>query len=140
MGHTERIRVVYADVDAMGHVNHAKYFTFMETARVFYYQKLAGQSRLEDLDIIVAKATCEFLRDLVFAQELEVTVWASHVGSTSFAFSYALLNQSKEWVARGETVQVSYDYARRSKKPIPEPLRSRLLEEMREGSGLPSPT
>ena len=139
MAHTERIRVVFSDVDAMNHVNNAAYFSYFETARTFYYLELTGRNRIQDIDFIVAKATCEFLRGLTFGESIRAVVWVSRVGRTSFTLSYAILDAKDQWVARGETVQVSYDYGRGSKKEIPEVLRGRLLEEIRKGPGIPMP-
>lgn len=35
--HLEPIRVRWGDVDSMGHVNNAKYFTYCESARMSYF-------------------------------------------------------------------------------------------------------
>lgn len=139
MAHTERIRVVFADVDMMGHVNHATYFTYFETARTFYYLHLTGLRRMTDIDFILAKASCDFLRGLTCGEEVRVVVWPSHVGASSFTFSYVILDQQDQVVARAETINVSYDYKKNSKKPIPEELRRRLLEEMKKGPGVRLP-
>lgn len=133
------MRVVWVDIDVMGHVNNATYFTYFETARVHYYMRLAGVTELTDFDLIVAKASCEFLRGLTFGEQIQVVVWVSHVGTTSWTFSYAILDEKGQWAARGETVQVSFDHAQGTKKPIPAPLRRKLLSEAKKGSGIPPP-
>lgn len=139
VAHAEPVQVVFADVDMMGHVNNAIYFTYFETARTHYYVRLAGLKRMEEIDIIVAKATCEFLRGLRFGEQVRVVVWPTHVGTTSFTLAYAIVDPRGRWAAKGETVQVSFDYSKQSKKPIPAALKERLLEELKRGSGLPAP-
>ncbi len=127
----ERIRVRFRDVDAMQHVNNAVYFTWMESARTEYYLQARGVRNVEDVDIIVARATCEYKRGVRLGEEVAVRVWPSRVGSTSFDLSYEL-RVGDEVVALGHTVQVSYDYTKRTKKPIPEGLRAVLERELGE--------
>jgi acyl-CoA thioester hydrolase len=61
-------------------------------------------------------------------ETLRISVRPARVGNTSFTFKYEIREQaSGRLVAEGETVQVMYDYAKRSKKPIPDDIR-KLLE------------
>lgn len=139
MAHTERIRVAYADVDVMAHVNNAAYFTYMETARCHYYLRLSGLTDIRRLDIIVAAQSCQYLRGLQYDEVLDVVVWPSKIGTTSFTLSYAFRTEKGEHVARGETVIVAYDYVLSRKKAIDPALRARLEKEMAQGPGIPLP-
>jgi acyl-CoA thioester hydrolase len=139
MVYKERMRVAYADIDVMDHVNNAKYFTYMETARCHYYGALTGVSDMRRLDIIVAAQTCQYLRGLRYDEEFEVFVWPSRVGTTSFTLSYALQTPRGEVVAQAETVIVMFDYAKQAKKPIDAALRKKLEAEMAKGPGIALP-
>lgn len=122
------IKVAWRDIDAAGHVNNAVYFSFMETARVEAYLRALGRTKPEELDLIVARAACDFHSPTYMGETLLVKVWPSRVGTTSFTFKYEMRERaSGRLVAEGETVQVLYDYEKRSKKPIPGELR-KLLE------------
>lgn len=46
--HTERIVVRWGDMDSVGHVNNAVYFTYMESARVGWLRQLAIDVGLGD--------------------------------------------------------------------------------------------
>lgn len=130
------IEVVFADVDMMGHVNNAMYFTYFETARTAYFLALSDRDapwQASELDFIVARASCEFRRALRWGEKGEVVVWPTHVGTTSFTFGYVLLDGSGKVSAQGETVQVSFDYGKGAKKPIPAALRARLEAELKAG-------
>lgn len=140
MAHRESVEVQFGDVDMMGHVNHAQYFTYFETARTNYYLRLAGAKPPFDarqLDLIVARASCDYKRGLRWGERIEVVVWPSRIGDSSFTFAYAILDAAGAIVAAGETVQVSFDYDKNAKKPIPAAIRSRLEAEMRLGPGVP---
>lgn len=131
MVYEERIRVRFRDVDAMQHVNNAVYFTWMESARTEYYLRARGVRDVNEVDIIVARATCEYRRGVRLGEDVVVRVWPSRVGTTSFDLSYEL-RVLDEVVALGHTVQVSYDYDKRAKKRIPESLRSALERDLGE--------
>lgn len=140
MAHTERIRVSYADVDVMAHVNNAAYFTYMETARCHYYLGLTGLADIRRLDMIVAAQSCQYLRGLRYDEVLDVIVWPTKIGTTSFTLAYAFRTDKGEHVARGETVIVAYDYVLSRKKPIDAALRARLEQEKARGPGIPVPS
>ncbi len=131
--------VVFADVDMMGHVNNAAYFTYFETARTNYLLLLKGLRAPippPQLDFIVARASCDYKRGLRWGERCQVVIWPTHLGKTSFTFSYVIKDEAGTVVATGETIQVSHAYERASKKPIPVDLRARLAEEMAAGPGL----
>ena len=41
--HRREIQVRFADTDAMGHVNNAKYLTYCEIARISYWTDVTGE-------------------------------------------------------------------------------------------------
>ena len=57
---TIRIPVRFRDVDVLGHVNNAVYFTYMEQVRTEYWLHTFGLTKLEQLAFIVAHAECDF--------------------------------------------------------------------------------
>ena len=125
------IPVIYHDIDALNHLNHAAYFRFMETLRCEYYLPLLGHNDPTKLDIIVAEAACRYLAPVVYGQELLGEVAPSRsLGRTSFTLLYRFRSTRPDdptVYARGRTVLVSFDYSKGQKKEIPAPLR-RLLE------------
>lgn len=128
------VRVAWADLDAAGHVNNARYFGYMEDARVHCYFALKGEGEgaqgreARDLDIILARATCDYRSPARLHEEIVVEVRPGKVGASSFSLLYTLREKvTGKLVAEGESVLVSYDYAREAKKPIPEALRRQLL-------------
>jgi acyl-CoA thioester hydrolase len=124
---TVEIKVPWRDIDVAGHVNNAIYFTYMETARVEAYLQMLGRSDPKELDLIVARAACDFHSPAYMGETLLVKVRPTRVGTTSFTLKYELREKaSNRLVADGETVQVLYDYAKKSKKPIPPELRKML--------------
>jgi acyl-CoA thioester hydrolase len=126
-----RLEVRFRDCDAMGHVNHAVYFTYFEQCRLTSWRKLTG-SPTPHTRVIIARAECNYRAPAHFGDELEVAMAVGEIGRSSFTLQYEIVNAaSGENVADGKTVMVSYDYAAGKTTPLPHGTRE-LLEGMRE--------
>lgn len=121
------IEVRFRDLDNYGHVNNAVYLTYFEIARTKFYMKVMGMNRLDELDFIIADTSCTYRSPATFEDHLLVRVWLSSVGTTSFTCNYEVTERATgRLIATGRTVQVSYDYKKNAKKPVPERLRQLL--------------
>ncbi len=114
-----RIEVRWRDLDALGHVNNAVYFTYFETARVKYAEEVLGIRSAKDVDFILASIQCDFLSQVSSGERLEVGIRIPAAGQTSFDFEYEArsLDDGRP-VARARSTQVLFDYATNRKKPI----------------------
>lgn len=125
------IKVPWRDVDAAGHVNNAVFFSYMETARAEAYLRAKGldpeKARPEDVDMILARAECDFRSPAFFGETIVVEIAPGRIGSSSFEFVYRLFEKrTQRLVADAKSVQVAFDYATQRKKPLPEALRAAL--------------
>jgi acyl-CoA thioester hydrolase len=126
------IEVRYGDLDPQGHLNNAKYLTYFEQARIQYLIHLGlfrpGQSFLE-IGIILAEARVTFLQPVHFGQSVEVCVRVTRLGNKSFEMEYLLRDrQTHEELARGSSIQVTYDYHTAQTIPIPPTWRQAIAE------------
>ncbi len=123
------IKVWFRDIDVLGHVNNATYFTYMETARIEYLSNLLGIKSPSEMRIIVARASCNFRSPASFGETLVVSCKPFKVGNRSWTYVYEIREkESGRLVADGETVQVMYDYRKRKSTQIPDYLRSKLMK------------
>lgn len=125
------IRIRFSDADAMGHVNNAKYFSYMEEGRVAYTKKIVPnvdmENGLKDFPFILADIQCSFKAPLFVDETVVVSLGVSHMGKKSFVFDYILEEKtSGRLVATGKSVQVMYDYRSREAYPIPQEIRQRI--------------
>lgn len=121
------IEVIFRDVDAMGHVNNAVFFTYLETARTrFFFQQL-GLESLADLPLILAEATCRYKSPARFGEKLTVGLGIGRIGGKSFEILYHITAEDGRLVAEAKTVMVTYDYKKESSVPIPDNL-NKLLQ------------
>jgi acyl-CoA thioester hydrolase len=127
-----RLTVRFRDCDAMGHVNHAVYFTYMEQCRFALWRALGGGDGLPGAATIIVHAECDYRAPAFVHDELEIRLTLGEVGRSSFTFSYAIVHvPSGRPIADGRTINVTYDYA--AGRTIPIPLEARaLLERTRD--------
>jgi acyl-CoA thioester hydrolase len=123
------IDVRFADMDALHHVNHATYFTYMETARIHYCRDVfdwGGQS--DSMGVIIAQAACQYKLPLIFGDKVTCHMRASRIGGKSFDFEYILVRSSDDVIAaEGSTVQVAFDYTRQVSIAVPDRWRAAIL-------------
>ncbi len=127
--HRCEVEVRLSDTDAMGHVNNARYLTYVEIARVAYYEQVT--SRPMPLGIhgaeegmILAEVTMTYRAQAFFGETLTVESRVDRIGTTSFVMSHRMTAPESRYgparlVATSVGTLVSYDYA--AEKPIPVP-------------------
>lgn len=121
------IDVRFRDLDALGHVNNSVYFTYFEEARTILFRSVFGDRRFR---FILAHACCDYLKPATLNDQLTLRMRVGKIGTKSFELQYELLdrhNVSNRY-AKGETVQVCYDYEENRSIPVPDALRKRLGE------------
>jgi acyl-CoA thioester hydrolase len=125
------IDVRYGDLDPQGHVNNARFITYMEQARFVYLQKLGLWDGRDfyNLGVITADVKVSYLAPILLNQKVDVAVRTSQMGNKSIRMEYRLTDSSngKEH-AHGIIVMVAYDYHTRTSKPIPDSWRQKIAE------------
>ena len=123
------ITVRYGDLDPQGHVNNARYLTYLEAARVGYVRHLGlwdGRSFF-DIGFILADVHLVFKAPILFADPVRVGLRVSRLGNKSMDMQYRLEHsQTGLEYARSATVIVTYDYRSGETIPIPANWRERI--------------
>jgi acyl-CoA thioester hydrolase len=131
------IEVRYGDLDPQGHLNNARYLTYLEQARIHYIKHLGlwqGGSFL-NIGVILADAHITFRAAVQFGQAVQVGVCVARLGNKSLDMEYRMEDaETGEELATGSTVLVAYDYQKQETIPIPEGWR----ETIRNFEGLPA--
>ena len=125
------IEVRYGDLDPQGHVNNAKFLTYIEQGRVQYIKHLGlwdGSSFLK-IGFILAEARITFLSPILYTQQVQVGVRVSRLGNKSLDMAYRLDDvQSGKELATGASVQVAYDYQLGKTIALPDRWRQAIME------------
>lgn len=127
-GATIEFEIRYRDLDPLGHVNNAVYFTYLETARVRFWSELGFSATARDWPFVIAEAQYSYKSPLYLGERARVSVAVGEVRRSSFDFHYEVHAAGDErLIGAGRTVQVCYDFERRMAMPIPDYLRAVLL-------------
>ncbi len=88
-----RLRVRFAETDAMGVVHHAAYLPYLEEARVEYLRSLGhpyAELREEGIEFAVVEAAVSYLRPLSFDDEVDVHLVLAGATPATFQIGYLL--------------------------------------------------
>ncbi len=88
-----RLRVRFAETDAMGIVHHSRYLPMLEEARVAYLRHIGhpyAEIRADGVDMNVLETWVRYRRPLLFDDEVDVHVRLAAVERASFQMSYLM--------------------------------------------------
>jgi acyl-CoA thioester hydrolase len=126
--HVVPITVRFRDIDAMGHVNNAVFFTYLETARVDYMRDVVFQLEGRDLTqvgLILAQISCQFQAPIFYGQLVEVGTRVVEMRNSSFIIEHRI-EADGQLAALAEAVVVHYDYHAGRSVRIPDEIRARV--------------
>lgn len=127
------VTVSLRDLDALAHVNHAVYLSYIEVARTHYYCERRGLTKMEELDFILGSLSCTYHAPAYLHERLVISLWPTRIGRKSWSLAYEIREEkSDRLIARAETTQVQYDYARQRSIEIPAPWRETLERDRTE--------
>jgi acyl-CoA thioester hydrolase len=128
--HHVEITTRFADMDAMGHVNNAKYLTYFETGRLTYFDDVFQPENFREIGVILAKVTVEFKLPLVAGQVIDVYTRASRMGNRSFDQQGVIMLRADDGPVLAATchqVMVAFDYTRQQSMPLPPEWKARMI-------------
>ncbi|AUL46715.1 thioesterase [Bordetella trematum] len=109
--HQVELPMRWGDADALNHLNNTLYFRMMEEARMQILYG-AGLDLPADQGAILAHASCDFLRPVVYPATVRVTHVLKRIGRSSMELELVLekVGDDSGPYARGRNVLVWMDY------------------------------
>ena len=142
--HRHEVEVRLADTDAMGHVNNANYLTYVEIARVAYYEQVTGNAlpigtHGAEEGMILAEIRMTYRSPAFYGETITVETRVERIGRTSFGMVHRMTAPESRYgparlIAVADSTLVSYDYT--DERPIPVPDEWRAAMEAFEGRRL----
>lgn len=122
------IPIRWGDMDAMGHVNNAVYFRYMETARIEWVTSLGVAPDPTGEGIVIVNAFCNFIRQLEYPGTVLIKTFVSAPGRSSFDTWVTMERTDQHGVvcATGGATVVWVDFPAQKSAPLPDWLRQRL--------------
>jgi len=124
------IPVRVGDLDAFGHVNNAKYLTYIEQARFAYMAALGlWQGDVADAGVIIADIHIAYLAPTYARSTVRAATRITRLGGKSMRYEHELRESaSGELLATAEVIVVAYDYPAGKTIPIPAAWRQIIAE------------
>lgn len=124
--HQTRIPVRWGDMDAVGHVNNAVYFRFMETARIDWFQSLGCAPGGDAHGWTLMNVACTFRRQFEYPDTVVVSVFLSGIGRSSLDTWNEMASASDPGTVRafGPARMVWADRIEQRSRPIPDAIRA----------------
>ena len=121
------VKVRWRDVDALGHVNHAVFLTYLEEGRdAFFIQTLGG-----DPSYVVVRLEVDLRAEVRYEdQRVTVRIVADRLGTTSLTTRETVVTPGGEVAAEALVVTVNRDAENRKPVPFTEAERARLSAAM----------
>ncbi|MGF1526998.1 MAG: acyl-CoA thioesterase [Candidatus Competibacterales bacterium] len=127
--HFHTLPVRWGDMDALGHVNNANYFRYLESGRIAYLEAVVGTS-VGDTDTfpVLVDIQCTFKTPLHYPATIEVGSRVVRLGNSSLMLEAAIFPQgATPPVATSRGVLVWCHRATDRPTPLPDPVRQGIL-------------
>ena len=83
------VPIRYSDMDLFGHVNNATYFSFLEEARIAWFEACIPEKwDFEKHGVLVARNEMDYLKPVIPGDRLIIRVGASGMGNSSIHVKY----------------------------------------------------
>lgn len=110
MIYTGKQFVRWDDIDAFGHVNNAKYLTYIQEAR-FLWSLI--------IEMVVARAEVDFIEPIYEGGRFyDVNLWVEAIGNSSFTMGYQVVGDNGVVHAKVTTVQVAVSMETKKSRPL----------------------
>ena len=121
------IALRWSDLDAFNHVNNARYLTFLEQARIEWFETVGEPWMTDDIGPVVATATLNFKRPVEYPASIAVELFTEKLGNTSVTIGHRIVAADGTVHCDGHVVAVWVN--RHSGKPVPLPAAVRRASE-----------
>jgi acyl-CoA thioester hydrolase len=112
--------VRWDDIDAMGHVNNAKYLTFAQEARFLWATEEFSATMREStlIEMVVARAEVDFIEPIYDGGRfVDVEISVEKIGNSSFNMLFTIADAGKVF-AKVKTVQVAVSLETKKSRPL----------------------
>ena len=140
--HFVPIKVRFSDLDVVGHLNNAKYQTFLEEARIAYFHDVLRQEKSSlDFNVVLSKISIDFIKPIEFGDEITVYTRIFNLTTNSHEVHQLFVrreDEKTEIVATAQTVMAAFDYQTKKPTTFPEAY-CETVRSFEETGEIPSP-
>ncbi|AVO50621.1 thioesterase [Melaminivora suipulveris] len=123
--HQMSLDVRWGDMDAMGHVNNAVYFRYMESVRIAWMTAVGADPQPRGEGPVIVNAFCSFLRQIEYPARLLLKLYVSDPARTTFETWTTIEREDQPGVlyAEGGATTIWVDFPKQKAMPLPDWMR-----------------
>ena len=130
--HKISVKVRFSDLDAMGHVNNASYLSYLEEARLAYYNHVLKMDTDNlDFNAVIARIEIDYIDQIRLGDNVEVYTRTAKIGNKSSDVEHLIVVASggdKKIAAKALTKLVSFDYRKNISVPVSQEAKKTIEE------------
>ncbi|KTD42680.1 acyl-CoA thioesterase [Legionella parisiensis] len=119
--HKKVFSIAWGDMDALGHVNNARYFDYFQEARIEWLRQL-NINMTEKTGPVVIQVACTFLKPVIYPATMTLCSKIHSLGNSSMIMDHDLY-QDEVMMAQGNCKIVWVDYTQNKSVPLPQEIR-----------------
>lgn len=120
--HEKIFDIAWGDMDALGHVNNARYFDYFQEARIEWLRDLKI-TMTEHNGPVVVHVACSYLKPVIYPATLSLKSHAHSLGHSSIMMDHELY-QGDVLMAKGSSKVVWVDYVQSKSIALPDAIRN----------------
>ena len=113
----------WSDLDAFNHVNNARYLTFLEQARIEWFETIGEPWVTEESAPVVASATLNFKRPIEYPAQVFVELFTERLGTSSVTIGHRIVGADGALHCDGNVVAVWVERRTGKATPLPDAVR-----------------
>lgn len=118
------LQLRWSDLDAFNHVNNARYLTFLEEARIRWFDSIGEAWVTDEFAPVVVSVQLNYKQPIPYPADVEVDLYVEKVGNTSTTIAHRIVSaDGKTLYNDGNVVAVWIDRKTGRPRPLPESIR-----------------
>ena len=113
----------WSDLDAFNHVNNARYLTFLEQARIEWFETIGEPWVTDESAPVVASAALNFKRPIEYPADVFVELFTERLGNSSVTVGHRIVGADGTLHCDGNVVVVWVDRVAGKATPLPAAVR-----------------
>ena len=130
--YTKKMPILWDDMDGYGHVNNAKYFTYMQECRIDWLLQAGISLDPQSIGPVLGSTSCKFIRPIVFPATINIEMYFIGKVGKKLVFEHVITdaNNPERVYAIGEAVVIWFDFVNNSSIELPEHYHHLLPEQV----------
>ncbi|GAB2501389.1 thioesterase family protein [Pseudoxanthomonas sangjuensis] len=119
------LQLRWSDLDAFNHVNNARYLTFLEEARIRWFDSIGEEWVTDEFAPVVVSVQLNYRQPIPYPADVVVELGVERVGTSSTTIAHRIVNADGRTLYNdGNVVAVWIDRKTGRPRPLPDSIRS----------------